>query len=920
MMIYNKEAKSNLWLFATLLVILSLSFVFAEYIVNRAGSATDAKAEDVSFIFNVAVNNSWITGATDVANVSQINFTFPASFTINSDANGSTGASNSSFGLTGQTVYWLNNTHMILNVSAEIAGGHGHFWVNVTPATPGQYNVSVQILNATGITQRNISIIVNDTTPPQTAFISHSAGQNISGASVFLNTTVTDNFGTFNGTVYFNITNGSAVLSLTRLASQMGTSYNATLDTTTLNDGIWNVTIYANDSAYPQAVGNINVTTVLRLTIDNTNPQVALSSPVSVIQNVSGNLLLNASVTDGTVASAVYFNITNGSGVVAITRSATLLPGGLSWNMTLDTTTLNDGFWNITVIANDSVNNMNITTIRQIRVDNTNLRTSFVGPASLASFSNVIANITINVSVQDDGSGIDSVYFNLTNGSAVVSLNRVPIRETGNGTTATYSQSFNITGINDGQWNITIFSNDSAGNINITTVRTVIIDSTNPAVTGITANGLNGLAIATGGVTQNASGTTVLNATVTVGDSNTSAVYFNITNGSGVVAITKVATRFGLGGWTHSLDTTALNDGYWNITAISNDSAANMNITTVIQIRVDNTAPTAISFNSLAVLGNFSNLLSNFTMNITVTDSGSGIHSVYFNLSNGTSTVSLTRIAVREAGNITTGTWANYSFSAMALNLSDGEWNITAVVNDSANSMNITAFRAIRIDSTSPTLISFQFNTTQETATYQNGTNVSGPIYVKINVTELNIKNVTFMVFNATAGVVNLTSLGSTVVQNLTVATDGVYSVNISVYDYSGHSNFTSSIGNFIVDRAAPILTLTKETSSSTTISYATAASDGGGSSVLSCAVASPTGTVDQTNKLITGLACGAAYSIVYNCTDYAGNVGTDTESFATDACTSNGGSGGGSSSSSSSSTSAATVWTSTIAEDEVEL
>src|SRR3989344_711531 len=702
MMIYNKEAKSNLWLFATLLVILSLSFVFAEYIVNRAGSATDAKVEDVSFIFNVTVNNSWITGATDVANVSQINFTFPASFTINSDTDGSTGASNSSFGLTGQTVYWLNNTHMILNVSAEIAGGHGHFWVNVTPATPGQYNVSVQILNATGITQRNISIIVNDTPPPQTAFISHSAGQNISGASVFLNTTVTDNFGTFNGTVYFNITNGSAVLSLTRLASQMGTSYNATLDTTTLNDGIWNVTIYANDSAYPQAVGNINVTTVLRLTIDNTNPQVALSSPVSVIQNVSGNLLLNASVTDGTVASAVYFNITNGSGVVAITRSATLLPGGLSWNMTLDTTVLNDGFWNITVIANDSVNNMNITTIRQIRVDNT--------------------------------------------------------------------------------------------------------------------------------------------------------------------------------------------------------------------------APTAISFNSLEVLGNFSNLLSNFTMNITVTDSGSGIHSVYFNLSNGTSTVSLTRIAVREAGNITTGTWANYSFSGAGLNLSDGEWNITAVVNDSANSMNITAFRAIRIDSTSPTLISFQFNTTQETATYQNGTNVSGPIYVKINVTELNIKNVTFMVFNATAGVVNLTSLGSTVVQNLTVATDGVYSVNISVYDYSGHSNFTSSIGNFIVDRAAPILTLTKETSSSTTISYATAASDGGGSSVLSCAVASPTGTVDQTNKLITGLACGAAYSIVYNCTDYAGNVGTDTESFATDACTSNGGSGGGSSSSSSSSTSAATVWTSTIAEDEVEL
>lgn len=103
-------------------------------------------------------------------------------------------------------------------------------------------------------------------------------------------------------------------------------------------------------------------------------PQI-FSSPV-LRGNYSGFLIINLSVYDLVGVQHVLFNVTNSSGIQNATYVASQL--GNSWNVSLNTSHFPGGYYNLTVYANDSLNNLNNTgQIINIIFDNTNPSGSF---------------------------------------------------------------------------------------------------------------------------------------------------------------------------------------------------------------------------------------------------------------------------------------------------------------------------------------------------------------------------------------------------------------------------------------------------------------------------------------------------------------------------------------------------------------
>ena len=261
--------------------------------------------------------------------------------------------------------------------------------------------------------------------------------------------------------------------------------YNLSDGTYTINASIDNGT----DQTSVSLPNNLSVNVI----IDNTPPIVFngnITNPVTE-NNYSGNLLLNVSVVDAlATVMAVVFNITNatsdqtnGTGQQNATRVATQI-GVIFFNYTINTAGFPDGLYNISILANDTTNGGNVNNtarVQLIRFDNTPPRVFNQNISNPAAGTNKSGTITFNVSLLDALSGVRTVLFNITNGTGTQNSTYTATRE---GTTTQYSVSVATTGFKDGNYTVTIFGNDTAGNLN-NSARSVDVkfDNTAPAVT-----------------------------------------------------------------------------------------------------------------------------------------------------------------------------------------------------------------------------------------------------------------------------------------------------------------------------------------------------------------------------------------------------------------------------------------------------
>ena len=150
-----------------------------------------------------------------------------------------------------------------------------------TTADGRTYNLTCMMANTSGTVVYSVAtynVTFDSTAPNVSAFFTTSNNGNYSN-TIVLNVSVSDaTMGL--ASVYFNISsvNGSVQYNFTK-ATNSTIYYNLTINTSLYTDGVYNVTVYANDTL----LNNLNNSKWIKIRMDNINPTAAFScTPSSV--------------------------------------------------------------------------------------------------------------------------------------------------------------------------------------------------------------------------------------------------------------------------------------------------------------------------------------------------------------------------------------------------------------------------------------------------------------------------------------------------------------------------------------------------------------------------------------------------------------------------------------------------------------
>lgn len=251
-------------------------------------------------------------------------------------------------------------------------------------------------------------------------------------------TNVTDILSPQNATFFLNIS--GTWTAVANASCNSNNSCAATVLNTTIPDGVYSINATIRNSTATISVNSSsNLSTIVYF--DGTPPQVFnenISNPRSW-GNYSQSLTLSVSVIDATIGvNTVFFNITNSTGQQNATAVASN-SGGV-YSATINASHFPEGFYNITVYANDSVNNLNNSArAYQVLFDNT---------VPVATFT--CDDYTVD---EDDVMDCNCVYSDALSGIASASFDSSPSTSNSG---------------NNQQSSCTV--TDRAGNVNVSTI------------------------------------------------------------------------------------------------------------------------------------------------------------------------------------------------------------------------------------------------------------------------------------------------------------------------------------------------------------------------------------------------------------------------------------------------------------------
>jgi len=131
---------------------LGIYFVTADYTlsISNETSAFNFNEDEVR-TYNVTIHN---TDVNISGNASVVNITLPNGFTFYALSNS---YGQAIFTNTSSVLSWRNDSGLILNAT------NISFWFNLSAQDPGNYTLIVRVVNASGQTEMNLSITINDT-------------------------------------------------------------------------------------------------------------------------------------------------------------------------------------------------------------------------------------------------------------------------------------------------------------------------------------------------------------------------------------------------------------------------------------------------------------------------------------------------------------------------------------------------------------------------------------------------------------------------------------------------------------------------------------------------------------------------------------------------------------------------------------
>lgn len=394
--------------------------------------------------------------------------------------------------------------------------------LNVTDGLPdGIYNLSIYYCNiSTEASAMSCAVnstfrtrITIDNTIPAVSAVANGNAYNLSSYNVTFNASIKDlTIQTAPGViapglVVFHFDNATGNDFNVTPVNQSG-YWSYFLNVSALHSGDHVVKIFANDTA-SRGGNNSNITQTITFSINNPHAVTWVDTTVRYY-NITSMLTpyLNVSVTNATVKPAgdagarisrVIFMFNNATGDNAFNVTNGTVDGGKFWNISYNMSSLRSGRHTVTAFVNDSLNNINQTESIYFEVNNPHNVTWDATYTDLSGVNGRIArqNFTaknttiyfnvsiINASVKPDGASprLDKVIFmfdnatgndfNLSNGSVLVKV--------GNAFFANVS--YNLSALQEGNNSITIFVNDTLGNVNTTEKIYFFVDKTAPSVT-----------------------------------------------------------------------------------------------------------------------------------------------------------------------------------------------------------------------------------------------------------------------------------------------------------------------------------------------------------------------------------------------------------------------------------------------------
>jgi PGF-pre-PGF domain-containing protein len=587
--------------------------------------------------------------------------------------------------------------------------------------------------------------------------------------------------------------------------------------------------------------------------------------------NVSGAaLVLNATSTNYTVnVTFQWLRFASGQMELNTTVYNNTFNQSIFTNTSFNTTLLTDGVYNITVMA---VNISGIegtlnTTAMNITVDNTvpNVTIILSTTSSIAT-QNVSGVIYPNVTAFDNTTSVQSVIFQIDNGTTFQNWTGTNAADTG------WNISLDTTNLSEGPHNITIFANDSLGNMNGTENITINVDNIYPVVVfTLPANNTN--------LT-----TTNQAFNITVADLGTDSVIFVFSNGT--VPFNRTATNPDGNVWNVSnIPVTVFDEGVQSLIIFANDTAGNLNQSASINFTRDVSAPN-VTFVSHVSSANVSGIV---YFNATVFENYTDVNAVIFQFDNTSTFFNMTAVNAADSG---------WNISWDSTNFSDGsKWNVTIFANDTVGNVNFSQNVTVTLDNIAPTVV---------TVSPGNNTNYTLTSGLKdfnftINDSQNLVTEVVLQFSNGT-NPFNLTASNSTDVNwnvsffNFTRLAEAVHTVTVFANDSAGNVNTSSYIIRYDNTNPSVSVSCTSNPAVGTTVTCTCTATDSV-SSILSFGFQGGSSSATES----TTASGSSGTSSTCSATDYTNHTASATGSWTV--ASSAGGSGSGGSSSGKSST-----------------
>lgn len=634
---------------------------------------------------------------------------------------------------------WLVNGVSVLTGFAQSVLN----WIFVSPTNAVQVNVNdtynYQVTQNWTVNTTFVNPTINFTSPTpnnNTYLNTNTFVVNFTGTEVNLNS----------GWVVLNNVNYTATC--------VGTSpYYCNKTFSGLANGIYNYTAWVNDK-----VNNQNSTEARRITIDTISPSLNITYPLNTTYAINVSAL-NYTIVEVNPVSCWYSNnsgVWNSSIVTAGTNftSVTSIEGSNTW----------------TVYCNDSAGNINSTSrtfFKDTVYPTIDWGTNIAVDGANLSQTNIFFNVTYNES------NFNQIqYFRATYPTACLSGS---VYTTFTATETTY----NSTGLANGTYNYCARIYDVALNVNVTSTRTITLDTGIPSATLIypTNNTYNST------TTQNYSASLTDN----LGIKNATLNIINSTDG--IVNQTTISYAPSTVTATIGIVVTLVDGAYkWFYKLF--DWAGNSYTTNNNTITIDTINPT-ISFALPTPLNNSNTSSSTISFNITGTEVN--VNNSWLQI-NSTTNYTMTCVG--------TSTY----YCNLTVTLPDKVYNFTAYILDKVGKINYTSQRTFRIDTTPPNTVATG-RSPPGGATYTFGTWTKNNVGMTFSITDSGVGvDDTYYPLYCT-DTTNTCTPSTPAYSGFTVSTVNTSYVRYFSVDYLGNTEGTLS-KTIMIDNIQPAVTI----------------------------------------------------------------------------------------------------------------